>query len=254
MKNIFTFFCVFFLLGALAGCGEGPIRASYALHAPAPPASWLETLGEPSWRFEWVNEAGETEKGESGAARFAGAELLQSCVTPVFAFPYWPHLGIPAGMMKPAGALFPFDREGGSVMLSFEGGVDAVFYRELAALPNGKRLPRNFDWQRFRALRTEKKLDGELLSDLWLADWKMIAEKTAASGFSARRIKPLETENLILAAPSRGPWVGASPFMKPLIWEEGQPVALQVSAHVDSYFSARGTLRVTRKTQSWIPK
>jgi hypothetical protein len=210
-------------------------------------------LGEPSWRFEWVNEAGETEKADSASARRGGAEILQSCITPVFAFPYWPKRGIPAGVMKPAGALFPFDREGGTVFLSFEGGVDAVFYRELASQPNGKRLPRNFDWQRFRSLREEKKLDGELLSDLWLADWELIAEKTAASGFSARRIKARETENLIIRAPARGPWVSSSPFMQALFWTEGDAVALQVSTRIDSYFSARGTLRLTRKTQSWIP-
>jgi hypothetical protein len=249
MKNT----CNFFLLWVLCSCGGGPIQDSYVLQAPEPPALWREVLGEPSWRFEWVNEAGETENADSALASRGGVEILQSCITPVFAFPYWPKKGIPVGMMKPAGALFPFDRQGGAVLLSFEGGVDAVFYRELAALPNGKRLPRHFDWQRFRALREEKKLDDELRNDLWLADWKLIAEKTAASGFSARRIKARETENLIIHAPAGGLWISASPFMKAYFWSEGETVALQVSAQVDSYFSARGTLRLTRKMQSWIP-
>ncbi|MDR2481070.1 MAG: hypothetical protein LBD07_02090 [Spirochaetaceae bacterium] len=235
-----------------SSCSEFPV--TYCLETPPVPAVWLETLGTPCWRFEWMENSGRLVRKNSDLSSYSGAEILQHCTNPILAFPYWPQSGVVAGVMKPAGALFPFDVQGGTIKLSFQGGVDAVFFCELAAQQNNKRLPQNFDWMRFRALRIDKKINEEAWRDPWIVDWKELAEKTSESGFYSQRIKPRETVDSIICIPADGPWFGTSPFTPPFNWKNGDAVVLRLSTAVNSYFCKTGILRVTDNARHWIPK
>ncbi|MDR2467809.1 MAG: hypothetical protein LBD22_02485 [Spirochaetaceae bacterium] len=243
--------CVIFAV--LCACSEGLITESYRLEAPEIPEIWLSELGRPLWLFEWIDASGNIVRAESGTSSYSGAQVLHQYPSPVLAYPSWPLRGIRAGVMKPAGAIFPYDAAGKTIVLSFAQGIDAVLYHELAILANEKRLPYNFDWLRFRALWANGKISGEALHDPWLVDWRAFAENTAASGFNARRIKARETENLVITVPADGPWFGTSPFMAQAAWTAGTTVVLQVSEVVDSYFCSSGTLRATRNVFTWLP-
>jgi hypothetical protein len=237
-----------------ASCDEDAIiRDSYTLALPDLPDTWLQVLGEPCWRIEWFDKNGSMQSMEisSGAAARAG-EIMQEWTTPVTAWPYWPEKGIKYGVMKPAGALFPLDVSGNRVNLSWNGGIDAVFYRELAALDSEKRLPYHFNWIRFRELFEGADLPEEILEDPWLADWKSIAIKTAVSGFDRRRISARKYSNLSLAMPAPGPWIGESPFMPGNDWQEQENVALKVTDEASSYFCPTGILRCARGVWMWI--
>ncbi|MDR3138838.1 MAG: hypothetical protein LBT95_04090, partial [Treponema sp.] len=42
----------------LAACDNGIFGPSYTVELPPAPPSWLEILGYPHWRLEWVNNEG----------------------------------------------------------------------------------------------------------------------------------------------------------------------------------------------------
>jgi hypothetical protein len=258
MKTLNNFFIlkatVVILSGLFIACDEDTvIPLSYNLRFPELPETWLEVLGKASWHIEWVDEDGVVKKSEIAAGgKASGIKIMMEWTTPVIAWPYWPEKGIRYGEIKPAGALFPLDASGSSVKLSWQGGVDAVFFWELAAANNEKRLPYNFNWPRFRALFSDEELPTEVSKDPWLADWKAIAVKTAASGFDRRRIVAQKRSSRAFTAPADGPWIGISPFMRAENWMTGETFMIKVTDQVDSYFSSTGVLHCSHNTWNWL--
>jgi hypothetical protein len=234
---------------ALYGCG-GPVSGSrYMLKLPELPSAWEELLGNPHWQLEWINDSGRKEK----AAVRKGIEisLFPTQANAVFAAPYWPEKGIAPGVFKPAGAIFPFDTDGKSLILSWQGGVDAVLFRELAIAcqesagsasgsTSVPRLPDNFNWPRFRQLFADPSLNEEIRADPWLADWQAIAEKIVQSGFDKRRLVPETRVNMKIPVNS-GPWIGASPFAPPLVFDAAP--SFPARPKTDTWVSAEGLLR-----------
>ncbi|MDR0382828.1 MAG: hypothetical protein LBH50_02455 [Spirochaetaceae bacterium] len=254
MKTVKRVFAgaVFAAFSLFVSCYEPVTRQSYRVNLPAPPDSWLETLGEAHWLVEW-NGADGTERSAQavpgGTACYAG--VMQEWTTPVIAWPHWPDKGIKPGTMMPAGALFPLDVSGGSINLSWSGGADAVFYRELAALAGEKRLPHNFNWARFRKLFSDGDLPESVLQDPWLADWKTIAAKTVSSSFDRRRITARKSPSFSFTVPSDGPWIGTSPFMREQRWQAGAVVTVKARDSVDIYFSPSGILYCSPGASIW---
>jgi hypothetical protein len=235
-----------------AACGEPVIMESYKIKFPDLPAAWLEVLGEANWHTEWIDKNGVIKSAEVRPGDTAYAGLAQEWTSPVSAWPYWPDKGIRHGVMKPAGALFPLDVSGGSIKLTWNGGIDAVFFWELAALSTEKRLPHNFNWARFRKLFSGALLSEDILLDPWLADWKTIAAKTALSGFDSRRINSQKLTSVSLAVPASGPWIGTSPFMRARDWRKDETITLKVSDTVDSYFCPQGILHCSPDAWNWV--
>jgi hypothetical protein len=180
-------------------------------------------------------------------------------------------MGINPGVFRPAGAIFPFDTSGGTIHLSWQGGVEAAFFWELARHSGGaeteevepepddpnqavstaraavSRLPWNFNWPRFRRLFSDEAVNADFRADPWLADWPTIAERTVTSGFDRRRLVP-EARGSLQVPVNPGPWVGTSPFATPLHFE-GVPV-FPVRPAVDTWVSADGLLRCN--SDAWI--
>jgi len=183
------------LLSFLSACEAGPVHSSYRPVLPELPPHWEELLGEPHWRLEWVAEDGRWREREMVNSRDApGLALFREWATPVLAWPFWPERGLIPGMMKPCGAIFPWDASGEKITLGWKGGVEAFFWKELASADFSSaaargRFPWYFDWPRFRDLLYESGNVPETVSrDPWLADWNSIAQKTVQSGFDRRRI------------------------------------------------------------------
>jgi hypothetical protein len=232
---------------------------TYTLEFPALPDYRQEILGEPDWRLEWINSSGKQEQAHCSKDNAPEITLPYSTAVPVLAFPYWPDRGIVPGVMRPAGAIFPFDTDGNSISLSWRGGIDATVYRELAlsftSLSAGstdsanqsfaKRQPQNFDWPRFRELLREGDIDDAVQQDPWLADWSSFCLKTVQSGFDKRRIKPRAGEEMLIPL-NTGPWIGTSPFAEPLVSENGIDLRVMAGDTVDTYFSTRGLFKITR--------
>jgi hypothetical protein len=252
-KILFGIGAVFAVLNLLASCKEPVLRQSYRVNLPVEPDGWLEVLGKAHWRIEWNGGDGTDRSGEvvpDGKNCYAG--IMQEWTTAIIAWPYWPEKGIRPGVMRPAGALFPFDVSGGSINLSWNGGVDAVFFRELAALADEKRLPHNFNWMRFRNLFSDGELPENILNDPWLADWRAIAAKTVSSSFDRRRITAQKGSSMNFTAPSNGPWIGTSPFMRAQDWQTGDSVTVKVVNPVDIYFCPDGILRCSPNAYIWL--
>ncbi|MDR1618657.1 MAG: hypothetical protein LBS06_06375 [Treponema sp.] len=241
-------------------CGD-PADARYALVMPELPSHWTALLGNPRWRIDYFDARGVWDRFETGGDGVGEAEvsLLPYTASAVAAWPFWPDRGIHPGVFRPAGALYPFDISGGSLTLSWRGGVEAFFYRELAAsagraAPSASALrqPQNFDWPRFREILSDPAADEAVRTDPWIADWRSIAEKTVRSGFNRRRIVPAET-GLIPVPAGEGPWFGVSPFAAP--WRAGpeEPPLFPVGTETASFFSPAGTLRLNRDAWMLLP-
>jgi hypothetical protein len=262
---------VLFLLLFLAagGCGNPAIGGEYVLTFPDLPAAWQELLGSARWRLLWTDERGvlQTLETDGDAAVSVPAEWA----TAALAFPYWPGRGILPGEMRPAGAIIPFDIRGDRLQLSWRAGAEAWFYRELAAARNvalaeaeaggdqasltaalDKRRPEYFDWPRFRSLLDGDALPAAVREDPWSVDWQDLAARTVQSGFDRRRIVERQTEQLTAprAALGEGPFAGPSPFAKPLLPSPDLGYCFAVTSRPDTYVSAGGILRVSRKT--WV--
>ena len=244
----------------LHGCGESLTDSRYVLQMPELPQAWEEFLGEPHWQIEWINSEGQTEKKTvpAGYGKTIKISIFQTCSNGITAFPYWPEKGIGFGIFKPAGAIFPFDifcdsSTGKTLILSWQGGIDANLFREFAFLAGGleersvPRIPQNFNWPRFRELFNDPALNEEVRFDPWLADWKNIAEKTVLSGFDKRRLVPEARTNMKIPV-SSGPWTGTSPFAG-LIYFDEIPL-FPVKTATDTWVSAEGILRCNNQT--WI--
>ena len=232
--------------------------ASYVPRLPELPQAWETVLGRASWKLEWFDGSGARHSaviGENGTA--AGIALNGTMANPVLAMPFWPEKGVEPGLMRPAGAVFPFDVSGNNIILSWASGVEAAFFMELARAAGTAgaqegsaaiRLPWNFNWPRFRRLFSEEALNDDVRLDPWLAAWESIADRTVASGFDRRRLVPEARSDLELPLGS-GPWIGSSPFSAPLYFE-GNPV-FPVRATADTWVCARGILRASGETWIW---
>jgi len=246
----------------LNNCGEALTDSGFVLEFPVIPQAWEEVLGSPSWRIDWVNEEGRKESRTVPGNGECSISLPQTRAIAVTASPFWPEKGLGPGIFKPAGAIFPYDASGRSLILSWRGGVDASLYWELARACDGAsdgvagqeekraavaRVPENFNWPRFRRLFDDPTLNAEVRADPWLADWSGIAVKIVKSGFDKRRLVP-EARGDLTVPVGPGPWVGVSPFAGPLVFEN-TPV-FPVREVTDTWVSGEGILRCNSET--WI--
>ena len=231
---------------ALACCTER-FPSRYVLELPQVPEPWVSLLGEPNWRVEWV-----TPDGRRQTADYTPGMEIEIPVTwanPVTASPYWHN--VLANTFKPCGALFPFDAIGGSLRLSWDAGIDSVFYWELVYANNQNRIPANFDWPRFRELFQSGVLSEAVLEDPWLVNWRTLAERTAESNFDRRRIVPEAAELKSFPVPA-GLWYGTSPFAAPLFFEAGEQPVFPVRPGINVWISEKGILRVNGNTWMFI--
>ena len=257
-------FFVLFTVVMLFSCDSSLTGSRYSLNFPDLPPVWALVLPPPHWRIEWQNSDGKSETLIINSGRNPEISLPNTFTSAVLAWPYWPEKGIEPGIFMPAGALFPFDIQGTDLSLSWKGGIDVIFYRELEKVGNSgpgtsssvPRLPLYFNWPRFRELFSDPTVNSEVRGDPWLADWPQIAEKTWQTGFDKRRLVPQARNELAIpgldtnAAP--GPWIGVSPFAAPLYFDATPvfPVRTTVPGTVDIWVSARGILHCSPK--AWI--
>jgi hypothetical protein len=262
-------FLLFLLFLALGGCGNPAIKGEYVPEFPALPEPWQELLGSARWRLLWLDERGVPQTLETDGN--VAISVVAEWATAALAFPYWPGRGILPGEMRPAGAILPFDIRGDRLQLSWRAGAEAWFYRELAAARNAalaeagaggdqaslkaaldKRRPEYFDWPRFRVLMEDDALPAAVREDPWRVDWQDVAARTVQSGFDRRRIVERQAEDLRAprAELGEGPFVGPSPFAKPLLPAPDLGYCFAVTSRPDTYVSAGGILRVSRKT--WV--
>ena len=231
----------------MIGCSQAFLPPAYSLKFPQIPEHWEEILGKPHWKIEWINGGGKKSLSVSETLNIK-VDIASSFSNVVIAMPFWPEKGIEAGVFKPAGAIFPFDVSSESLVLSWQGGIEAVLYNELAAAYNAggdnsasvPRQPQYFDWPRFRLLFSDTSVNAEFREDPWLADMQNIALRIVQSGFDKRRLVP-ESRGSLNVPVSPGPWIGASPFSGPLFFE-GSPI-FPVRPTVDTWVSKEGILR-----------
>jgi len=244
------------MAAVLTACGDSFAHSSCRLLLPELPPHWEEILGEAHWRLEWVSGEGSwREKDVSGGGELPDLPLIQEWTTPVLAWPYWPERDLLPGTMRPCGALFPWDASGGTLTLSWRGGVDASFWKELAAADFSseaakKRFPWYFDWLRFRDLLYESGNVPEPVSlNPWLADWKSIAGKTVESGFDRRRIVSRKFTDLAVPGPG-GRWIGSSPFAPPLDASPDGTLLLPAADIPDTWVSSGAVLKCSKS--GWV--
>ncbi|MCL1813993.1 MAG: hypothetical protein FWG29_10815 [Treponema sp.] len=240
---------------ALASCGPAPIPETYRVKFPISPVGRTELLGECQWRLEYYDSAGNfRQKDVSGTS--AEIELLQEWPSAILAWPYWPEKSLAAGLFYPAGAIFPLDVTGEAIILSWEAGAEAYFYRELdkaQELNTGtNRVPMYFDWKRFRTLLREN-ADSELRLDPWIANWKDIAERTVRSGFRQSYVRREARTVMEVIIPHDGPWLAASPFRQPLFWKENEGQLLSLSSRPEIFICSGGRISVSSQMLLWIP-
>jgi hypothetical protein len=250
-----VFITIIALAVLMAGCSDGLNYASYKPLLPVIPPHWQEILGEPHWRLEWLVDEGVWQKWEG----LPGSEppdisFISEWTTPVLAWPFWPGRNLFPGQMRPSGALYPWDVSGSTLRLSWKGGVDAVFWKELAlaerstTAANG-RLPWYFDWRRFRALFSGDILSEAVRLDPWLADWKDISRRTVQSGFDRRRIAAQSFIELTIPDLD-GYWIGSSPFAEPLYTAPGYPLILKATNNPETWVSSSAIIKCSR--DGWV--
>jgi hypothetical protein len=217
-------------------------------------------LGENFWRLEWYDSGGKLRQTEAaGTGAVCNIGILAEWPSAVLAWPYWPEKGLAPGLFYPAGAIFPFDIAEGSgvsgdtIVLSWEAGAEAYFYRELDKVRDhtaANRAPEFFDWKRFRTFLREEAPD-EIRLDPWLADWKAIAERTVNAGFRSSYLRAetrIETDIII---PHDGPWLGASPFRPVEFWEKNQIVSLPLSSRPEIFVCSGGMISTSIHAWLW---
>ena len=241
------------LLLQFAACRDGPIRSSYRPALPELPEHWKEIPGQPCWRLEWIDGNGKWREWE-GKSEAPDLHLGQEWTSPVLAWPFWPAMDLLPGYMRPAGALFPWDVSSGNLILSWEGGVEAFFWKELAHAEKSTagaegRLPWYFDWPRFRELLATGNIPENVRLDPWLPDWKSIAQRTVKSGFDRRRIVSRTFTGIVIPGLD-GRWAGSSPFAPPLDVPEGCQLYIKASDTPDVWVSREGILKCS--TSGWV--
>jgi hypothetical protein len=247
----------------LFACRDPAIPPSCRLVLPALPPAWETILGPPRWRVEWFDRDGLLRTGEGTAAALPKTDLPEEWSSPVLAYPFWPERGLAPGYMRPAGAVAPFDIDGGRLRLTWKAGPEAWFYRALAAayktagaglsVSAAGRRPDCFDWPRFRSLLESGDIPPEIRADPWLAEWDAVAEKTVQSGFDRRRIQVRSSESLTASVPWPGPWAGTSPFTEVRQWEAGETVTIEAVPEAGTLVSPGGMLRYNRDGVIRIP-
>ena len=254
MKSKYLSLIVIFVV-LLAACSDSPRPSSYRPYMPVIPSHWQEILGEPHWRLQWIGEEGAWKDWEGPpGAKPPSFSPVAEWTTPILAWPFWPEAGLAPGIMRPGGAFFPWDASGDKLTLSWEGGIEAVFWKELASAERTSeasqgRFPWYFDWPRFRGLLESGDIPEEVRSDPWLVDWKEVAGKTVESGFDRRRI--VSRRFTEVAVPGLGGfWVSVSPFMPPLDAPPGGPLLLMAASTPDTWVSSTGVLRCS--TFGWV--
>jgi len=252
MKLIKLWFRAMVLSLAFVSCGDFS-PGSYVVIPPDAPEIWVSLLGEPHWRLEWLDKSGMRKTADILPGKSLEVDIPVTWANPVTAWPYWPDYNLSAGVFKPAGAIFPFDADGGRLCLSWEAGTDTVFYWELAfagGLASGRnetKIPANFDWPRFRELFNDESLSEAVRKDPWLVNWRSAAEKTISSNFDRRRLVP-ETSESVAIPVDCGFWYGTSPFSEPLYFEEGETPVFPVRPGFNVWISSTGILRCSGKT------
>ncbi|MDR1096104.1 MAG: hypothetical protein LBL31_06920 [Spirochaetaceae bacterium] len=242
----FRRFFVTVLIAGLTACG-GTVDRSYRLVLPDLPPAWRALLGDACWSVEWIDDAGTVRSAELPPGRELSVTVVNDASSPVLAFPYWPERDLKPGDMKPAGALFPWDARGGNIALSWQGGVDAAFWRGLSVAANaaaGKREAGSFNWKRWREAWNDGSFPPAAVRDPWLCDWESIAAKVAASGFDKRRIAAAHYSRLELpGATWPGVWYGPSPFDEGVSAPPGEILSLPLVPPSAFVFSNTGLLR-----------
>jgi hypothetical protein len=249
MKSLLFKLTVVFVVVLQFSCCKDRFSSVYLLEMPQPPQSWVSMLGQPNWRVEFLDQNGTKQSKDILPGQNTEVELPITWTNPVTAWPYWPMHNITPYFFKPAGGLFPFDVSGKKLNLSWEAGLESVFYRELmlSNSENVKKIPANFDWLRFRELIKTDVF--EAVKDPWLIDWSNVAEKTINSNFDRRRLVP-QTAVLQNIPVTSGPWYGTSPFAQPLSFSNGETPVFPVRPGVNLWISAEGILRINGKT--WV--
>jgi hypothetical protein len=239
-----------------AGCSEtlSLMESPLSVELPEPPPSWRACFGDLSWRLEWIDSGGQMRSLDLHGQGNAEIRVFQEWPNPLIARPFVPRLGILPGVLKPAGAIFPHDAGNGRIGLSWQGGIEAFLYWELAAAAGSsqaemKRRPQYFDWPRFRALFRDGSLSGTVLQDPWIVDWESFARSTVKSGFYKSRITAEKKTELSLPVPA-GPWIGTSPFAPPLVFGSEETPVFPAGSRVDTWFSPAGLIRCS--TEGWI--
>ena len=252
VKFLLGFLCVLVFFTA---CDNGPIRSSYNPVLPDLPIHWEEHLGRAHWRIEWLDEKMQwREMYLTPAARPLGLSLMQEWSSPVLAWPYWPSRKLLPGMMRPAGAVFPWDVSADKLNLSWSIGVEALLWKELLAAERSSqasqgRLPWYLDWPRFRELLSAGNIPENVRLDPWLPDWKSIAQRTVTSGFDRRRIVSRTFTDL--AIPELGGlWIGSSPFAPVINADPEGSLTIKVTSEADTWISAEGLLRAS--SSGWV--
>jgi hypothetical protein len=250
MKSLFFRLTVVFVLSLQFLSCTDRFSSTYTVELPQIPQTWANLLGEPLWRLEWLDSDGQRQTADISGNSLK-IKLPVIWTNPVTAWPYWPEKNIIPGFMKPAGALFPFDVSGGLLPITWEAGVDAVFYWELAFAndDNLSKIPTNFDWPRFRELFEMEVLNEAVLKDPWLVDWRGVAERTIGSNFDRRRLVPQAVVSVNIPV-SSGTWYGTSPFAEPLHFEEGELPVFPVRPGINVWISGEGILRCNGNT--WV--
>ena len=244
------FFGVLFCTVLMASCDNSPIGSSHRPVLPVLPSNWNEVLGEPHWRLEWIGEGGSWQEWEGPRGAEPEISLPPEWTTPVLAWPFWPKAALVPGLMRPAGAFFPWDAADGKLILSWKGGVEAYFWKELAANAAAMgRLPWYFDWPRFSELLESEDIPENVRLDPWLVDWRELGRKTAESGFDRRRIKSRTLREQIIPGLD-GRWIGSSPFAPPLDAPEGGPLQLMAGELSDTWVSAGKILKCS--ASGWV--
>jgi hypothetical protein len=256
MKRKFQAVSVLVLI-FVSACADRPIAPSYRLVLPPLPSHWEAVLGSAHWLLEWVDKGGVWREQVVFPGREAPSlSVMSEWSSPVLAWPFWPSRNLEARLMRPAGALFPWDVSGrNKLQLSWETGVEAFFWKELAAATRSTaaadgRLPWYFDWPRFRDLLYESGLVSEpVRRDPWLSDWQDIAQRTVTSGFDRRRIVSRKYTELVIPDMG-GLWVNSSPFAEPLEASPDGKLKLNVIAAPDTWVSATGILKAS--SSGWV--
>lgn len=220
------------------------------------PEAWAEVLPAPHWCFEWVDAEGRRREETAVESSLPSISLATEYAAAVLAYPYWPELGLLPGQMRPAGAIFPFDARADRLILSWPGGVDAWFYREMGVageITSPVRRPELFDWPRFRRLLEDPVVAEAVRKDPWVVDWRAVGRKTAQSGFDRRRLVPEARTELVIPGIADGPWAGTSPFADALVKESGGEIRVKIGASVETFVSTGGILRCSPSAWIWLP-
>lgn len=225
-------------------------RMELSLAYPRLPTVWREALGEAVWVVEWYGPDGKRRRAEQPRT----IEVPVGSAVPIAAYPYWPRSGLPAGLARPAGAVFPFQVENSEAVLTWEGGVAVAYFQAMLDADGQDRYhPALFDWPRFSALLSDPALNEAFRADPWTADWKSVGLKTRASGFDRRRLLPEDRDPVTLQAPAAGPWVAASPFADAVARTGDGLLSVAAGDCPDALLSPSGYLRFRRGLSGWFP-